>query len=80
MNKHVAIDHDRHLEALVGEAERGETVLLTKNGRPVARIVADMIAIDRAGAEDAMRRILERSRGMSLRGLKIKDLINEGRP
>jgi len=28
-----------HFSALVGEAERGETILVTRNGKPVARIM-----------------------------------------
>jgi len=28
-----------HFSALIGEAERGETIVVTRNGKPVARIV-----------------------------------------
>jgi prevent-host-death family protein len=63
------------LSELVSQAERGERVLLTRNGRPVAEIVP--ISTDKKKAESAMKWIL--SRRWHLRGLSIKDLVNEGR-
>lgn len=63
------------LSELVSEAERGDSILLTRNGRPVAQIVP--ASADAARAEGAMRWIL--SRRWRLRGLSIKDLVNEGR-
>jgi len=35
---------------------------------------------DRENAQSAAARIRARRRGMTLGGLKVKDLINEGRP
>ncbi len=63
------------LSELVSQAERGERVLLTRNGRPVAEIVP--VSGDKKQAEAAMKWIL--SRRWKLGGQSIKDLINEGR-
>jgi prevent-host-death family protein len=63
------------LSELVSQAERGERVLLTRNGKPVAEIVP--VSRDKKQAEAAMKWIL--SRRWKLGGLSIKDLVNEGR-
>ena len=63
------------LSEIVAEVERGERVVLTRNGRPVAEIVP--VSSDKKKAEAAMRWIL--SRRWKLGGLSIKELINEGR-
>ncbi len=60
---------------LVAEVERGETVLLTRNGRPVAELIP--AAIDGTKAASAMEWIL--SRRWDLRGLSTRELIDQGR-
>lgn len=63
---------------LLDRVEHGEEITITRNGKPVAKLVAAGgrdIARARAAA-DWIR--ANRSRN-SLGGLKIKDLINEGR-
>jgi len=64
-----------HFSALIKDAQAGETITVTKNGEPVARIVP--VGGDRAGAIEAMERIL--ATGARLDGLTIKELIEEGR-
>lgn len=69
------------LSALLAEVARGTEVVITNRGVPVARIVpANAEAETRERARRAMQGILELSKGHSLGGLKIKDLIDEGRP
>jgi prevent-host-death family protein len=63
------------LSELVSQVERGERVLLTRNGKPVAEIIP--VASDKKKAEAAMKWIL--SRRWKLAGLSLKDLVNEGR-
>jgi prevent-host-death family protein len=63
---------------LLDRVEHGEEITITRNGKPVAKLVATAgrdIAKARAAA-DWIR--ANRSKN-SLGGLKIKDLINEGR-
>ena len=76
-----AFEANTKLAALLDLAEAGEEVVITRGGKPVARLVsAGAPAIDRQQARAAAARIIERSKGVTLGGLKIKDLINEGRP
>ncbi len=59
--------------------ERGEEVTITRRGKPVARLVAAIQPVDQAAAQAAADRIVARSKGVTLGGITIKDLINEGR-
>ena len=72
-------DAKNRLNALLEEVERGGEVVITRNGRAVARLVPVLAASDHVRARAAALRILERSRGATLGGLKIKGLIEEGR-
>lgn len=66
-----------HLPSLLNDVERGESVTITRHGRPVARLVP-VRGSGRTPAE-AIESIREFRKGHTLGGLKIKDLINEGR-
>jgi prevent-host-death family protein len=65
---------------LLDWVEQGEEVTITRHGREVARLVPAKGTFNRAAARDAAERIRTMRRGVTLGGLKIKDLINEGRP
>jgi len=65
---------------LLDQVEHGEEIVITRRGRAVARIVPADPGFDRDKARRAVAGILETSRGVTLDGLNIKDLINEGRP
>jgi len=58
----------------------GQEVLITRRGKAVARLVPAESRFDRAKARQAADNIRARSVGCSLGGLRIKDLVNEGRP
>lgn len=58
----------------------GEEVLITRRGKAVARLVPAEPGFDRAKARRAADGIIEARRGITLGDLKIKDLVNEGRP
>lgn len=81
MEREVPIERNEELDRLVSEAEQGESVVLTRNGVAVATIVpkAAHREADRERALKAVADIERLSRGQSLAGLSIKDLINEGR-
>jgi len=66
------------LSTLLDRVEHGDEVVITRNGRPVARLVS-VDGFDRERARLAAKNIIARSRGVTLGGLKIKDLINDGR-
>ena len=74
-----AFEAKNKLAELLDEVERGGEVVITRRGKPAARLVSAVGAIDREAARAASRRILERSRGVTLGGLSLKSLIEEGR-
>lgn len=74
-----AIKAKNRLGALLDRVERGEEIVITRRGKPVARLVPAEASFDRTSARRAVAGLLEASRGVTLRGLKIKDLISEGR-
>ena len=74
-----AFEAKNTLSALLDQVERGEEIIITRHGREVARLVPPKGVVSREMARAAAQRIREMSRGVTLGGLKIKDLINEGR-
>ena len=64
--------------ALLERVARGEEVVITKHGRPVAKLVPAR-AHDRERVAEAIRRIKELSVGSRLDGLSIRELRDEGR-
>jgi len=68
------------LSGLLNQVASGEEFLITRHGKPVARLAPITPTFDRAKARQAANALLEASRGLSLGGLSIKELVNEGRP
>jgi len=52
------------LSALLDRAERGEEIVITRRGRPVAKLVAFHERHDRAAARAAAQRMRERAEAM----------------
>jgi len=67
------------LSALLAEVARGVEITITKRGVPVAKLVPATPVFDRQKAQQAAAGLRETSQGTTLAGIKIKDLINEGR-
>ncbi|MGC2201212.1 MAG: type II toxin-antitoxin system prevent-host-death family antitoxin [Stellaceae bacterium] len=74
-----AFEAKNRLGALLDEVERGEEIVITRRGKRVARLIPADPGFDREAARRAVAGLLEASRGVTLGGLKIKDLINDGR-
>lgn len=72
-------DAKNKLSALLNEVARGGEVTITKRGVPVAKLVPAVPSFDRAKARRAAAGLREASRGTKLGGIKIKDLVSEGR-
>jgi prevent-host-death family protein len=64
---------------LLDWVEQGEVVVITRRGKPIARLVPGAGGFDRDKATQAVANILARRVGVTLGGLRIKDLVNEGR-
>ena len=78
MKKIGAFEAKNRLSELLDAVENGEEIMITKHGRPVARLVP-VDKFDRAKAREAAEWLIQFRKKHPLRGLKIKDLINEGR-
>lgn len=68
-----------HLSELLEKVEAGEEITITKHGSPVARLVPVNKQTSADERVAAIERIRTLSTGLSLGGLKIKDLISQGR-
>jgi prevent-host-death family protein len=73
-----AFEAKTHLNQLLKQVSKGESIRITLRGVPVAKLVPS----DDGEAKDlkqTVREIREIRKRASLKGLTIRDLINEGR-
>jgi prevent-host-death family protein len=68
------------LSALLDQVEHGAEIVITRHGKAVAKLVPTEAGFDRKKAKRAAAGLREASKGVMFGGLKIKDLVNEGRP
>jgi len=73
-----AFEAKTHLSSLLDKVTRGEEVLITRRGVPVARLVAAGQA-EHAGTERVIEEIRALRSGLKLGGLGWKKLRDEGR-
>ena len=74
-----AFEAKNRLGQLLDLVEQGEEVVITRHGKAVARLVPPKTGFSRVEAREAAQRIREMSRGVTLGGLRLKDLIDKGR-
>jgi prevent-host-death family protein len=74
-----AFEAKNRLSTLLDCVENGEEIVIMRRGKVVAKLVPAAPGFDRAKARRAVAGLLEASRGVTLGGLKIKDLVSEGR-
>lgn len=67
------------IQSLLDRVERGEEVTITRQGKPVARLVPVCAPFDRAQAKAAADGLRELGAKLHLNGLTIRELIEEGR-
>jgi prevent-host-death family protein len=71
------------LDALLDRVECGEEFLITRHGKPVARLVPNSYGIDRAEARAAAERIRARAKSLHLGAfdwVALKANRDDGRP
>lgn len=74
-----AYEAKTHLAELLARVEKGERILITKHGRPVAQLVPPPGAPDRT-VDEAIEGIRGFRRGKRLGpGETVRDLIDDGR-
>ncbi|HEX6502830.1 MAG TPA: type II toxin-antitoxin system Phd/YefM family antitoxin [Terriglobales bacterium] len=74
-----AYEAKTHLSELLEKVEAGEEITITKHGAPVAKLVPVKKEASTEERISAIERIQKLAIGLSLGGLKVKDLLNEGR-
>ena len=72
-------DAKAHFSELVAQAESGQEITITRHGTPVVKLVPVKKRHTPEERRAAIERWKELSKGLSLGGLKIRDLIEEGR-
>ena len=73
-----AFEAKTHLAELLNRVQRGESVTITLHGKPVAQLIPPPPTQDRNRA-DVIRDMLAFGKGRKLKGIKVRDMIEEGR-
>lgn len=74
-----AFEAKNKLGTLLDLVEQGEEITITRHGRPAARLVAPTVLPGSEQARQAVERIKAMRRGVTLGGIPIKELIEDGR-
>jgi len=86
MNEVGAFEAKNTLGSLLDRVERGEEIVITRHGKPVARLVPDQRLVDEDKSLAALERIRERARQLHkvkrepFSSRKLKRLRDVGRP
>jgi prevent-host-death family protein len=73
-----AFEAKTHFSTLLERVAHGEEVLITRHGKPIARLVPEH-ATDRKRVGAAIARLKELAKGCRLDGLSVRELRDEGR-
>jgi prevent-host-death family protein len=74
-----AFEAKNTLGQLLDRVENGEEIVITRRGRAVAKLVPAVAGFDRERARRAAAALRERRKGVTLGGISIRELIDEGR-
>jgi len=72
-------DAKNRLSELIDRVQQGEVISITRRGKVVAQLALPGLPDGAARAQDAVAALRAAREGVSLRGLKVRDLIAEGR-
>lgn len=75
-----AFEAKNKLGQLLDRVEHGEEITITRRGKAIAKLVPNELGFDKTRARRAVQGILAASKGVTLGGISIKELVNEGRP
>lgn len=83
-----AFEAKNALGTLLDRVERGEEIVITRHGKPVARLVPNSGRIDQSQARSAFERVRDRARGLQKQGdgnepldwSTLKKWRDQGRP
>ena len=76
-----AYEAKTHLPQLLDRVQRGETIVITRHGKPVAKLVPTSAGRAKPDVKQAVREMLEfrDKQGPRLGGLSVRELVEEGR-
>lgn len=74
-----AYEAKNNLGQLLDRVARGDEIVITRHGQPVARLVPYRAPFDREKVRRAIASLRRGRKDSSLGGLKLKDLIEQGR-
>ena len=74
-----AYEAKTHLPKILNKVDDGEEYIITRNGRPVAKLVP-IPKRDKKLIEEAIAGLNKISKEHTLNGLSIKKMIDKGRP
>ena len=72
-----AYEAKTHLSELLARVMKGEQIVITKHGAPIAYLVP--AGSRKSEASEVIRGIRELRKGIKLKGHRLKDLIEDGR-
>lgn len=67
-----------HFSHLLDKVQRGETITITRHGRPVARLIP-IAGPSQDDRRSAIAELKQLRAGQTLGGLSVRELIDEGR-
>lgn len=73
-----AFEAKTHFASLLERAAKGEEIIITRHGTPVAKL-APVSASNRERRREAIQRLREFSKGQTLGDLTVRELRDEGR-
>lgn len=73
-----AFEAKTHFASLLERAAKGEEIVITRHGTPVAKLTP-VSADNRERRREAIRRLMEFSKGQTLGDLTIRELRDQGR-
>ena len=73
-----AFEAKTHLSRLLDLVEQGETITITRHGKPVARLIP-VASSSRDERRHAIMELKKLRTGQTLGGLSVRKLIDEGR-
>ena len=72
-----AYEAKTHLSELLARVAKGEQIVITKHGAPIAYLLP--AGNRRSSASEVIQGIKELRKGVKLKGHRLKDLLEEGR-
>lgn len=78
MKTYGSFEAKTHLSALLNEVCDGEEIVITRHGKPVAKL-SPFNKKSHRSVQETVRSIKEKSKVLSLEEVTVQDLIDEGR-